>query len=540
MIDMSLIQRTLFKSLFLATTIAASLSTNIARTQTISNDLSLPTYPSKSTALPGLKFSDLQLLKAVREFKSKTLSPQNVVPLSLVETTQATFNRNPQLLAAVETVRESGLLFVAAKNTWNPTLSFQSNTLPGFQYTTNYSRQTDTPSPTPNTVSVNRTGASTSDNSSAGLALIDTTLRWPFLDFSRQPNINNYAKQYDAQKYVLTSTARQILSNIQTLYVDLQAQKQLVDTFSKIVDSLSENVNFIRARHKIGLVSILDVSQSESQLFNSITQLTEAVQNYRQKSDRLAAIVALPSQSLILPTDELSSDITPWELSLERSVQAAIENNDNILQNLLLASASKWQGIYYLNQTLPRFSLSLSTSFSPSSTQKNITSIQYGESYALSNSSSNDRWSESTNVAAFLGFTWNIFEGGVNTSNAASQFSRSESYKYTVQNQRNQLTSDVRSNFSALESNTLSLRSADESVRSSYEAYRAAVARFSVGLADVTTINQTVQSYQSAVQARTASIQRYNTALALLYKDTAIWPANLKQIALGFLSSHSY
>lgn len=537
--DKSPLQLSLFKSLLLATITASLPSANIAYSQTISSDSSLFNYPSKSTGLSRLKSSDLQLLKAVRQFQNKTLSPQNVVPLSLVQTAQATFNRNPQLLAAVETVRESGLSFVAAKNTWNPTLSFTSSTLPGFQYTTNYSHQNDTAQPTPDSISINRTGATTSDNSSVGLASIDSILRWSFLDFSRQPNINNYANQYDAQKYVLTSTARQILSNIQTLYVDLQAQKQLVDTYSKIVDSLSENVTFIKARQQIGLVSSLDVSQSESQLYNSITQLTDAIQGYRQISDRLAAIVSLPSQSLILPTDELSID-TPWDLSLDHSVQAALENNDNILQNLLLASASKWQGIYYLNQTLPRLSLSLSTSFSPSSTHKNVNTIQYGETYSVANNSSNERWSESTNIAAFLGFTWNIFEGGVNTSNAASQFSRSESYKYTVQNQRNQLTSDVRSNFSALESNTLSLRSADESVRSSYEAYRAAVARFSVGLANVTTINQTVQSYQSAVQARTSSIQRYNTALALLYKDTAIWPANLKQIALGFLSSHSY
>lgn len=528
-----------FRTFILASAFFFSLSFDSAICQTLLQGL--PSLSKSQHLQPDSKTkrSTAELFESVKRFKTKSLIPASSVTLSLEDSVKTALTRNPELLAALSSAREFGFLYTAEKNTWYPTFSVGSTNLPGYQYDSSYLHQKDTSYPTPESITISRTGTISTDTSSAGTASIDASLRWIFLDPARQPSINNFADQYGAQKYVLVSTVRQLLSNIQILYVDLQAQRLLVDSYSEVVNTLADNVKYFSARQKIGLASTLDVAQSESQLYNSLSQLVTSIQAYNDASDRLAALISLPSGSLIVPTDQLTID-AGWDLPLESSVQSAINNNDSILQTLLLASASRWQGFYYLNQTLPQFSLNLATGYSPTSTLRGASKTEYGENSSAGTNSSSAVWKESYNVAAFLGFSWNIFQGGVNTSNAASQFARSEAFNYNVQNQRNQLTASVRSNYSSLEATSLSLESSEEAIRSSYEAYRAAKARASIGLADTTTINQTIQSYQSALQARTASLQQYNTSLALLYKDTAIWPKNLEAFAVSFLSRNLY
>lgn len=466
------------------------------------------------------------LFNIIDSYKSGTLEPKASTYLSLNDCIKLAFQNSPELLSAIASVRETGDNFTATKNSWYPTASLSASGVPTYQFQSSTSDYSYT-----NPFSYNRTQKNYTKTTSASL---NATLQWNFLDFSRQPNINASASQYDAQKYVLYSTIRRIISNIEVLYTNLQAQKELIDSYSEIVKTLRVNANSTSARQKVGLVSILDVYQSDTQLLNSATQLVGYIQQYYDSAVRLTAILSIKGDNIVFPS-ESSGLRGVWQDSLQNTIESAQKNNDQILQTLKLASSSRWQGISFLNQTLPQFSIGISGGYNPS-----LSNNSYTEINSFVSSEKYTQSSEVSNLAIFLGFNWTFFQGGVNTSNASAQFNRSQALSFDAINQKNQLAADVRSYFNALESSRISYNTSKAAITSARGAYSAALARLSVGLTDVTTVNQTVQSYQSSLQELSSSVQKYNTALSLLYRDSAIWPPHTIDYVSSFVTLNRF
>jgi len=511
-----------------------------------STTFALPTFdslyqqPPKEAGPRIANEPDSQFVQDLLLFKDASLSPSNSTRLSLEECIRYAFLRNPKLQAAVFSVRESGLNFVAARNTWYPTITLSSDSFPSYSYSYQYSRDDrDTKILASNSIPAIRTGGQNTDYSFLGRSSFESSLAWSFLDPTRQPFINSASSQYQASKYVLVSTLRQVASDIQSLYISLQAQRELIDSYSLVLASLLENLDIVKARHQAGLVSVLDVEQSYSQLYNTTTLLSASIRTYNDISSRLSAIVSSPQRRTIIPTEAL--EVEPdWKLSLKDSTDHALAHNDTILQTLSLASSSRWQGLSFLNQSLPKLSLGIAGSYSPSDLKSTLRSSSYEQFSSLRRSSDSTQWSEKTNIAAFLGLSWKLFQGGVNTSQAASKFAQAEAYLDQSEDQKNQLAADIRSRYLSLTANKLAIRSSEKQLTAALESYRAASARFAIGMENVTTIVQAVQLYQAALRDRTTSIQEYNTSLATLYKDTAIWPAVAEETAEKFLSSSKY
>lgn len=501
---------------------------------------SLYQHPPNDAGAPKATESDSQLVQDLLLFKEASLSPSNSTRLSLEDCIRYAFLRNPKLQAAVFSVRESGLNFVAARNTWYPTITFSSDSFPSYNYSYQYSRDDRyTKILASNSTPAIRTGGQNTDYSFLGRSSFESSLTWNFLDPTRQPYINSTSSQYQASKYVLVSTLRQVASDIQSLYISLQAQRELIDSYSLVLESLLENLDIVKARHQAGLVSVLDVEQSYSQLYNTTTLLSASIRTYNDISSRLSAIVSSPQRRTIIPTEAL--EVEPdWKLSLKDSIDYALAHNDTILQTLSLASSSRWQGLSFLNQSLPKLSLGIAGSYSPSDLKSTTRSNSYDQSSSVRRSNESIQWSEKTNLAAFLGLSWTLFQGGVNTSQAASKFAQAEAYLEQSKNQKNQLAADIRSRYLSLTANKLAIRSSQKQLKAALESYRAASARFAIGMENVTTIVQSVQLYQAALRERTTSIQEYNTSLATLYKDTAIWPPVAEETAEKFLSSSKY
>lgn len=479
------------------------------------------------------------LAKLLIEFKNSSFNPENSRSMTMIACVKQALMSSPELYSALSRVRESGFSFVASRNSWYPVFSFNSSGIPRFNYNIQYDRLNSVNYPSSFSPVSQRSGSYSNSFTPTGSASINASLNWQFLDFSRQPSINSLASQYDAQKYVFTAALRQVVANIQKLYVDLQANRALVESYSEITASLQRNVDVVNDKYESGLVSVLAVEQANNQFFNSLTRLSGAINAYNDASNKLAAVVSLPDRSVIVPSDSFSV-ADDWHIPLDQSLDYALQNNDNILRTLLLASSSRWEGISLLNQALPKFSLNLGSGYTSTSSGVYSSNTQFNGQSLVSSNSFEDSLRESTDFSAYLGFSWDVFQGGVNTSRAAAKFSDSDAYLYDVEFQRNQLTAQVRSSFSSLSANRFAMSAAQNEVQSAKASYHAALARFEFGLDDMTTINQTVQAYQSAVQALVASVQAFNTALADLYKDTAIWPPLVEPYLVQYLSDAVY
>ena len=136
-----------------------------------------------------------------------------------------------------------------------------------------------------------------------------------------------------------------------------------------------------------------------------------------------------------------------------------------------------------------------------------------------------------------VGFRWFFYQGGVNRANAAAQFSQSQYQVFEADRLKQSFTANVLSNINSLEANKLQYTSSNAAAESSQISYIAAMARLKAGLTDVTAINQVVQLYQTAIQAKARSIQNYNVALANLHRDTAIWPREAQGLASRLLKA---
>ena len=495
---------------FLPSSAQALPQSNVSANKTIAAD------NSQSLSL-DFKSKLRPLLLQKEKFLEDSLDPHNSINLSLHDCINLAFKNNPSLQETIANLRSSRELLIAAQRSWNPTISANSSSFPGLSYRNTTTGDNNRPPNSPGRVSIE------SNEQSADLSL---TANWTFLSFTRQPNINSASSNYNSSKYLYYAFSRSLISEVETAYFQLLAADELIKSYSSVVDALILNADAIDAKFGAGRVSLLDVGQVYGLLFDSINSLIIYINDYRAASSRLSALVSLPQQSLISPSDS-NQFYGEWSLSLADSIQSAIDNNELIKASLEQSTASRWSGIRLLNSALPQFYVQAAGLWS---SQNQIqASTNYFPDFRTTSASA--PWSSRSDLSVFLGFNWSLYQGGVNTANASSNFSTAQSLIYKARGQQDNLTADIRSSYSSLAAYRLSNDASLAAIESSRVAYYAAMARLGAGLADITTVNQTVQLYQTAIRSRALSFRDYNTALSRLYKATAIWPPGTAQVA---------
>lgn len=456
-------------------------------------------------------------------FYDQSVNSASTTKLSLEDCIRLAFENNPGLQRTIANLRSSKDLLIAAQRAWNPTFEIQSSSLPTITYSESY---TGDNRPNQTAYSLNST------ISGQERAELSATLNWKFLDFSRQPNINSLSSAYYAQEYVYISFSRSLIAQVQSEYFNLLSLSDLVRSYTLIVDSQLENAKAIDAKFSAGRVSLLDVGQVYSQLYNSMTSLVSYINQYYEASSRISSLIALPEYNLIVPAGD-NEFFGRWPLDLTASIQSAVTNNEKIKTSLESALESRWNGVTQLNSALPYFYLGATAAWRSSNKRSSI----YQSTSNEPSIQSSLPWDRSSNLSAFLGFRWQLYQGGVNNATASSSFNRSKSFLYQASDDKYQLISQIRSSYNSLDANSLAFKSADAAVYSAQTAYGAALARLRAGLSDITTVNQTIQAYQNGIQSRATSIRDYNIALSELYNAAAIWPPNTESFAVGQLSS---
>ena len=127
-------------------------------------------------------------------------------------------------------------------------------------------------------------------------------------------------------------------------------------------------------------------------------------------------------------------------------------------------------------------------------------------------------------AAIGLGFTWSIFDGGIQAANAQAASAQARLQAAQASSTQLQVMQEVRSSYGQLVTARVAYNSALQAYRSAELAQQASRARFDVGVGDITSVVQTIQQLSQASQQVSESILSYNTALAQLYRYSATWP----------------
>ena len=499
-----------------------------------------PTMPSGYYKQRLTQSSLVNKLRLVEAFKEKSMEKGISKSLSLEECINLAFQYNPEVQGQIALLEAKRNTLRAAYRSWNPTISVDSasSTISNNgTYEGNRSQTFDADqfNFAPITRSYESRDSQSLNNQFSG------NIQWTFLDFSRQPNINSELAGYSAQRFGFYSVSRDIVNQIQVSYYSLLAQRDLIHSFEVMVEALKDNAEAIDSKFAAGRANLQDVGQSYAQFYNTLSQLTRYIEDYYATSAKLAELVSLPEDTLIIASDP-NQFKGKWNLNREQSISSVRLNNDRVLQALQLSKRSKWSGTSLLNKTLPQLYLSSRASYNTTNTTLSSTTStrQYNSSQANARAySQNLRITNRSayDINAMVGFRWFFYQGGVNRANAAAQFSQSQYQVFEADRLKQSFTANVLSNINSLEANKLQYTSSNAAAESSQISYIAAMARLKAGLTDVTAINQVVQLYQTAIQAKARSIQNYNVALANLHRDTAIWPREAQGLASRLLKA---
>jgi outer membrane protein TolC len=203
-----------------------------------------------------------------------------------------------------------------------------------------------------------------------------------------------------------------------------------------------------------------------------------------------------------------------WTLPLPETITQARRQREEILASLAAAEAARWTGVAAMRSYLPAFQLVGTGSLIANSGNQRYTGSSSDTATSIRNGT--------TSIG--VGFTWSIFDGGIQAANAQAADAQARLQAAQANSLQLQAMQEVRSSYGQLLTSRVALRSAQQAYRSAKIAQEAARARFAVGVGDITSVVQTIQQLSQASQQVSEAILSYNTALAQLYRYTAIWP----------------
>lgn len=491
--------------------VANGLVSQAALSQTLS--ATLETKASTEFSATSARVQSDQLVAELGRLQSQVSAAAQPIPLEAA--IAIGLQRNPDLLQAFNSIQQFEWQLIAAQRRWYPTLQLQNGSpFVGSSWQTFVSENYAIPS--------DRLLQRRQQSLKSHQLIVQPGLlaNWNVIDPTRQPNINAAQSSLMQQKYLFDVSARNLILGIQESYHALQSSQQLIQSFQEIYKINKMQLDILEARKSIGMVTVLDVEQTRSQLFAQLNELIAYTRNYIAQAATLAEVLALPRGQLAIPVDQ-GIPQRPWPLPLQDTVSRAIEKREEILATLAAAEAAEWTGVTALRSYLPVFSLIATGSLFGRNGYQNVpVSADPGYDYSRSR-----QW----NAAVGVGFSWSIFDGGIQAANAQAAKAQARQQKAQAETTELRVIQQVRTSYGQMQTARVAVNSAREAYRSAQLAQQAARARFEVGVGDITSVVQTIQQLSQASQQQAQAVLNYNNAVSQLYRYSATWPAESEQ-----------
>ncbi|EHA62214.1 TolC family protein [Synechococcus sp. WH 8016] len=446
-----------------------------------------------------------QLVSRLERLQDNTKN--NSIAINIEEAIALGVKNNPDLEVAFRDIQALEWQLIAAKRRWFPKLS-----LNGGQPFTGYRWETFVE----NNYAEKRDLSTTQTTSETYSTQARATVSWDFLDLSRQADINAAEDKLRRQKLLFNVSARNLILRIQQDYYAIQSSAQLIESFKAIYAINRQQLNIQKARQAIGMSTILDVAQTESQLFSQLNQLVGYTQSYNIQAGRLAQSLALPPGKLAIPNKEAAPQGI-WTQDLNQTIDEALKQREEVLASIAAAEAAEWEGIAALRKYLPVFSIQADGNLDLTNRFQTTLITEQPRTNRIND---RERWSG----AIGIGFRWNAFDGGISAANAQSQFAQSRKFLAEASLSKLEITQQVQSSYSQMETARIGIKSAEQAYRSAEIAQEAARARLDVGVGDIFSVVQAIGLLSSAAVQKSQSTLNYNNSIAELYRYSANWP----------------
>tara|TARA_B100000482_G_scaffold108867_1_gene78587 strand:+ start:2108 stop:3550 length:1443 start_codon:yes stop_codon:yes gene_type:complete len=438
----------------------------------------------------------LNLISQAQSYKGRLST--NTKTLSLEECIQNALKNNPDIASNLNLIKSLEWSVISERRNWLPTFNVDS--------TAYGNTNTD----------VYKSDNSTTSNSIYTNPSLNVT--WTFLRPDLPASIDSDIALLKAQRFTYDYTIRTLVLQVQTSYVNLQANLALVNAYEKIYENNQKQVDYLTAQVDKGLATIGELAQSETTMYQQLGDLVSYQTNYLEAAADMAQLIGYKDDTLIFPDSNLSKK-GRWDLSLVESVANALDAREEIKKYLQTAESNRWSARSLLKKYLPSLYLTLTSSYNGSS---GCSSIAWGSGCF----GDNKLITTQVDGQVYLGLNWQ-FDGGVNAADANALKAQEESNLSLAENERTNVAEQVKTSYNQYLSSQIEIELAKKQLEQARLNLEVSRERLIVGIGDLTTVVQAQQLLASAVVAQVTAIQQYNLSVAQLYRASAIFPSNI-------------
>jgi len=301
-----------------------------------------------------------------------------------------------------------------------------------------------------------------------------------FDGFAREANFNSALSSANASEYTAVRTKQQIIYQVQTSYLNVLRQEQLVKVNEENLKRDRRQLERITESNRVGALSIGDVYRQQSQVAQDEVNLINAQNAYaKAKADLLFLIGLDPSAEYEVADPALPTEITPEYLE---ATTANVKSFQEMRQRAL-SLRPDYRGAAESYSAAQSSVTSASSSYYPR--------ITASAGYSMSNTEFS-KLSDSKGISWGVRISWTLFDGfGINRSVQNAVASRRNAELALVQAERN-VSVDVTKALLDLEAARKAYDASLKSVQSATQDRRVAEERYNLGsgtLVDLLTAN---------------------------------------------------
>ena len=464
------------------------------------------------------RLSDDQILSKLNKIRSSFFVEAQ--KMSLQDCLLIGLRQNVQLVSAYESIKQYQYQKLATQLQNLPTLSVDIEPLWGrlHEYTSTEMYQSAIPITLNGKYEVfdSQSQSYTITRSNAYYPYL--TLDWAFFQPANWAQASSASSLVAAQKLAFDVTARSVILNIQQSYFQLQASKALVDAYEKIYKLNAEQVIIVESKFNSGLVDIGVVEQAKTQLYSQTSQLISYYQKYLQDAASLSFQMNSSDGLVVLPIDNLEQS-SSWALSLPQTISQALELREEIKKYIEMEKSYIWQARAAIRKYLPVFSFQVNYDGE----------IQKGKYQSSPLPPLKQKYTyDSTTYGIY--FSWDIFDGGVSAAEASGYRAQARQQKSDAEYQRLKVLEQIRQTYGKYKTSNLNAINSTRNLEAAKASYAVQIARFNVGLSDMTSIIQSIQLLGDAIETKIEALRAYNQSIAELYRYSAEWPDGMQSI----------
>jgi outer membrane protein TolC len=457
---------------------------------------------------------DVSLMAQLRSIQSAMQG--KVLTVSLRDALSRGLAASPQLAVSYRSIQQQQWQLIAARRDWYPNLSVSARPLWGYQYNTTISNYQPYANSALNTAFGIPITTWQGSYTTASQVSPSTTLTWTFLKPQRTSAINSQLELLKQQRYLYAVSARSLILQIQQNYYMLQSLKDLIRAYVNLSVTNLEEVKVMEERFQTRLVTVSDLEQSRTQALNQMYQLIDFVNQYQATSAALANLLGLETTTLLDPSDGFGQ-LQDWSLSLDQTVAQALSLREEVKANLAAAQSYDWDAKALIQQYLPNLFLFASATANQGSGTFN------GDLSGMTQGPANGSiWNPGASLG--IGLTWQLFDGGIYAAQSSARKALAQQQLDQAQQTRLDISQQIKTAYAAYRNQRLAIQTSTLAVQSALKAQAAAQARYRVGIGDITTLVQATGLYGNALFNLSNAQMSYYTALASLYRYSAIWP----------------